>query len=79
MEALLLLLILMLPLKTSVQLKDKPFFVYPNPAKNILHVQTHGKTIVSLTDQSGKTLFTQTIEGNGIINIFTAWFPVYTI
>jgi hypothetical protein len=44
-------------------------FVYPNPAKDILHVQTGGKAIVSLTDQAGKILLTQTIEGNGVMSV----------
>jgi hypothetical protein len=47
----------------------KEFKVYPNPAKDVLHVQTNGKAILSLTDQSGKVLLTQTIEGNRVINI----------
>jgi len=45
------------------------FLVYPNPARDILHVQTNGKAILSLTDQSGKILLTKTIEGNGVIDI----------
>jgi len=49
--------------------KSNEFIVYPNPAKGILHIQTNGKTTVSLTNQSGKVLLMQIIEGNGIINI----------
>jgi hypothetical protein len=54
-----------------IQQQDKKnlFLVYPNPAKNILHVQTSGKVILALTDQSGKILLTKTIEGNGVINV----------
>jgi len=48
---------------------NKNFMVYPNPAKNILHIQTNGKAIVSLIDHAGKILLTKTIDGNGIINI----------
>jgi hypothetical protein len=48
---------------------NKNFLVYPNPAKNVLHIQTNGKAIVSLTDQAGKVLLTKTIDGSGIINI----------
>jgi hypothetical protein len=32
-------------------------------------VQTNGKAILSLTDQSGKVLLTQTIAGNGVISV----------
>jgi len=45
------------------------FIIYPNPAKNILYVQSNGKAILSLTDQSGKILLTKTIDGRGSINI----------
>jgi len=54
----------------ALQQQDKTnFLVYPNPAKNILHVQTNRKAILSLTDQAGKILLTKTIEGNGVINV----------
>lgn len=45
------------------------FLAYPNPAKEIIHVQTSVKSIVTLTDQTGKILLTKTIEGTGKINI----------
>src|SRR6478735_7462659 len=45
------------------------FTVYPNPAKYILHIQNAGKATVTLTDQQGKTIFTKTINGNGVINV----------
>ncbi|MEP7317508.1 MAG: T9SS type A sorting domain-containing protein [Panacibacter sp.] len=45
------------------------FFSYPNPVKNILHVQATGKTTFTLTDQSGKIFITKTISGNGEINV----------
>lgn len=45
------------------------FLVYPNPAKEIIHVQTSVKSIIILTDQTGKILLTKTIEGTGKINI----------
>lgn len=47
----------------------KKFIVYPNPAKDILHVQTNKLTSFSLIDQSGKILSTANINGNGTINI----------
>ena len=42
--------------ENALQQNDKTnmFLVYPNPAKDILHVQTNGKASFSLTDQSGK-------------------------
>jgi Leucine-rich repeat (LRR) protein len=51
--------------------KTSLFFVYPNPAKNILHIQTHGKATLSLTNQSGEILFTKTIANKGELNIAT--------
>lgn len=48
---------------------NQEFKVYPNPAKDIIHIQTNGKAILSLTDQSGKILLTQTIEGSGVLNV----------
>ena len=47
----------------------KSFLIYPNPAKDILHIQTTGKATVTLTDQQGKTILTKTINGNGEINV----------
>jgi len=44
-------------------------FVYPNPAKDILHIQVSGKASVSLINQSGKTLITTTINNKGEMNI----------
>jgi hypothetical protein len=49
--------------------KTSVFLAYPNPAKDILHVQTNSKATLTLTDQSGKALLTQTIEGNGAISV----------
>ncbi|HEY6974731.1 MAG TPA: T9SS type A sorting domain-containing protein [Chitinophagaceae bacterium] len=49
--------------------KTREFIAYPNPAKDILHIQTNSKTMVALTDQAGEILLTQIVEGNGIINI----------
>ena len=45
------------------------FHVYPNPAKDILHVETNGNATVSLINQSGKILVTTNIDGKGVINI----------
>jgi hypothetical protein len=40
------------------------FYIYPNPAKNVLYVQLSGNATVSLTDQSRKILFVKTIYGS---------------
>ena len=55
----------------ALQQDDKAnlFRVYPNPAKDILHIETNGATIFSLIDQSGKVLLTTNITGKGSINI----------
>ena len=47
----------------------RKFTVYPNPAKDIIHIQNAGKATVTLTNQSGKTILTKTINGNGEINV----------
>ena len=43
--------------------------VYPLPAKDILHIQTNGSALFSFINQSGKTLISTTINGNGSINV----------
>jgi len=45
------------------------FRVYPNPAKDILRVETNGSATFSLINQSGKILITINIAGKGSINI----------
>jgi hypothetical protein len=42
---------------------------YPNPAKDILHVETISTASFSLVDQSGKILLTTNINGKGSINV----------
>ena len=49
--------------------KANSFRVYPNPAKDILHVETNGSATFSLINQSGKILLTTNINGKGVINI----------
>jgi len=56
-------------LQTSLLKENKNFTAYPNPAKDIVNIKTNGNAIVSLSDQSGKIIFTKTIEGNGVINV----------
>jgi hypothetical protein len=43
--------------------------VYPNPAKDIIHVETNGSATFSLINQSGKILLTANINDKGSINI----------
>jgi hypothetical protein len=51
------------------ELNTKQFLVYPNPVKNILHVQVNARTSISLINQSGSILFTKNINGKSEINI----------
>ena len=57
--------------ENGLQQYGKPnlFRVYPNPARDILHVETNGAATFSLIDQSGKILVTTNINGKGIINV----------
>jgi hypothetical protein len=45
------------------------FRVYPNPAKDVLQVETNGSTTFSLINQSGKILLTANINSKGSINV----------
>jgi len=49
--------------------KTNSFRVYPNPAKDILFVQTNSNASFSLLNQSGKILLTKNVNGNGEINV----------
>ena len=49
--------------------KTNDFVVYPNPAKDVLHVETNAGAIFSLTDQSGKILLNQNINNKGSLDI----------
>jgi hypothetical protein len=51
------------------ELLNNSFSVYPNPAKNILHVVTTGNASFSLISGDGKTLLTSNIDKTGSINI----------
>ena len=59
------------------QKENNSFFVYPNPAKNILHVSTNGNAPFSLMSEDGKTLLTSTIDKTGVINISNIAAGVY--
>jgi hypothetical protein len=45
------------------------FKVYPNPVKDILHISVNKETTVSLTNESGKIVFTKKVDKNDIMNI----------
>ena len=49
--------------------EQQSFSVYPNPANNILHIESKYKITVSLIDLSGKTIMTDVINKRGIINV----------
>src|SRR6266511_373673 len=57
--------------ESTLQQHDKTnsFRVYPNPAKDILFVQTNSNTSFSLLNQLGKILLTKNVNGKGSINI----------
>lgn len=47
----------------------KAFMAYPNPAKDVLNVQSNIRSIITLTDLSGKVLLTRSIEGKAVVNV----------
>ena len=53
------------------------FKVYPNPARDILHIQIMGKATVYLTDASGKIIFTKTIDETGMLNVSSLSAGIY--
>ncbi len=50
-------------------ISGKNLLVYPNPAKNVVQVQTKGTAVISLIDGAERLLLMQTINGNGTINV----------
>jgi hypothetical protein len=54
---------------SSIAQRDDNFIVYPNPAKDVLHVKTNGRAVFSFAEQTGKILLTKTIDGSGEIDI----------
>ena len=55
--------------RTQKDLSIKNFVAYPNPAKDVLNIGARGKETFTLSDQTGKIIFTQTIEDNGTIRL----------
>lgn len=51
--------------------------VYPNPVRDVLHLQVNGKALVSLTDQAGKIIFTRFVENNASINVANLHAGIY--
>jgi Leucine-rich repeat (LRR) protein len=49
--------------------KSNSFRVYPNPAKDIIHVEINANTTFSLIDQAGKVLLTANINSKSNINV----------
>ncbi len=49
--------------------KTKSFIVYPNPVKDVLHINTNTETNISLINQQGIVVFTQQIKNTRTINI----------
>ena len=49
--------------------KSSAIIFYPNPAKNILHIQSTVKATITLINQSGKIILTTTLNGNKEINV----------
>jgi Leucine-rich repeat (LRR) protein len=57
----------------------KVFTVYPNPAKNIIHVQLDGTASITITNALGQVLLTKVITNNGDINIGSFASGVYYV
>jgi hypothetical protein len=52
----------------AIQANDnKAFLVYPNPAKEVIHIQTNGSSSFTLIDQKGKSVTTTAVNGSGFI------------
>ncbi len=45
------------------------FSVYPNPAKDIIHLQTNGTASITITNAAGKIILSKNIKNNGNINV----------
>jgi Leucine-rich repeat (LRR) protein len=53
----------------SNMLLTKPMQVYPNPAKDVVHVQVNGTAMIAITNSDGKVLLTKSINNSNAINI----------
>ena len=48
---------------------SRKFIVYPNPAKDILHIQSNSKISITITNSAGNVVLRKNVSGNDIINI----------
>ena len=58
---------------------SQTFSVYPNPARNIVHIKTDGSAVITITDADGKRLFSKTISGNDVIDVSRLTQGIYYI
>jgi hypothetical protein len=54
---------------SAAKISSTTFVVYPNPVKDLLHIQTSGKSTISLTSALGITVLTQTVTGKDDIDV----------
>jgi hypothetical protein len=59
------------------EIVNNSFSVYPNPAKNMLHVTTNGNASFSLVSEDGKILLTANVDKTGSMNISNLAAGVY--
>lgn len=45
------------------------FIVYPNPAKDIIHIKTINNAVITVTDAQGKIVIVQTVNKNATLNV----------
>ena len=53
----------------SLKPPAKQFSIYPNPAKDVVHIKSNGINHFGLYDQSGKVLLSKWIRREGEINV----------
>ena len=63
--------------KKVAEVLNNSFSVYPNPAKDVLHVTTNGNASFSFMNADGKILLTSNIDKAGVINISNLAAGVY--
>jgi hypothetical protein len=54
---------------SATKISSTTFVLYPNPVKDLLHIQTSGKSTISLTSALGITVLTQTVTGKDDIDV----------
>jgi hypothetical protein len=63
--------------KTQKDLSTNGFAAYPNPAKDKVNVKVDGKALISLSNESGKLIFTKTVENSGTIDVWSLPAGIY--